>query len=531
MNNQLQTQAFTAPVDGYYTLEITFLNSHSNGDLAVALVHDSVARTISANSYRFYAGVDEAIEAGAQFTSFVPSADNTDGGYFEQALDTQLVGLQDTSISLASLGFDVSGTDVLTEINISNTPSGTVISDGVNVFTSTDTTDTAVLSLDAWDLTLLTLTPPSGHTANIDLQVSASAELASGGIVKATSIPSTYTIGILPTGFEGAIDDDIRTATSGSASLINGGTEADTLTTTSTEDIAFFGFAGNDSITGGAGDNIISGGSGNDVINAGAGDDVIFPGKGSDSLTGGVGADTFTWIEGDADSSTDTITDFTQGASGDVVDLSDLLQGESSADIASFLVLSGDSLSVDIDGAGGADLTIVLSGASNNLSTLISDGNVVFDEMNTVSGTPSDDSVVGTAGAEIIAGRAGSDTLTGGAGSDVFFWGPADADGSTDTITDFITGTGGDVLHLESVLVNEIGQEFGAFNNFNIQDYISITTGVNTTLTIDADATGGFTDLTIILEGIDLSGLGGTDEAILQSLINSGNLKVSTDLT
>ena len=151
--------------------------------------------------------------------------------------------------------------------------------------------------------------------------------------------------------------------------------------------------------------------------------------------------------------------------------------------------------------------------------------------MNTVSGTPSDNSVVGTAGAEIIAGRAGSDTLTGGAGSDVFFWGPADADGSTDTITDFITGTGGDVLHLESVLVNEIGREFGAFDNFNIQDYISITTGVNTTLTLDADATGGFTDLTIILEGIDLSGLGGTDEAILQSLINSGNLKVSSDLT
>ena len=207
------------------------------------------------------------------------------------------------------------------------------------------------------------------------------------------------------------------------------------------------------------------------------------------------------------------------------------MQGESSADIGDFLTLTGNTLTVDSDGTGGTDLTIVLTGVTNNLSTLIADGNIIFDENNLVEGTSSGETVTGGSGADIIAGRAGSDTLTGGAGADTFFWGPADADGSTDTITDFTTGSGGDVLNIENVLVNEIGREFGAFNNFNIQNYVDVTTGTNSTLTIDADATGGFTDLTIVLSGVDLSGLGGTDEAILQSLFSTGNLLVSSDLT
>ena len=79
----------------------------------------------------------------------------------------------------------------------------------------------------------------------------------------------------------------------------------------------------NFSLTGGASANTITGGAGNDIIDAAGGIDSIVGGAGSDRLTGGAAADTFVLT---STSGTDTITDFTAGAGGDVlqVDISDL---------------------------------------------------------------------------------------------------------------------------------------------------------------------------------------------------------------
>ena len=74
---------------------------------------------------------------------------------------------------------------------------------------------------------------------------------------------------------------------------------------------------------------------GNDGLIGGDGDDAIIGGAGSDSMTGGLGSDTFAWTLADADPSTpptDTITDFNvapAASGGDVLDLSDLLEGAS----------------------------------------------------------------------------------------------------------------------------------------------------------------------------------------------------------
>ncbi|WP_153161663.1 VCBS domain-containing protein [Zoogloea sp. 1C4] len=99
------------------------------------------------------------------------------------------------------------------------------------------------------------------------------------------------------------------------------------------------GSTGNDDITGTDGRDILTGGAGNDIIRGGAGADLISGGSGNDTLTGGLGSDTFKWSLGDAGTTAkpavDAITDFDKGVTGsassggDILDLRDLLQGES----------------------------------------------------------------------------------------------------------------------------------------------------------------------------------------------------------
>ncbi|RQM60130.1 type I secretion C-terminal target domain-containing protein [Aeromonas enteropelogenes] len=113
-----------------------------------------------------------------------------------------------------------------------------------------------------------------------------------------------------------------------------------------------------------------------DTLIGGLGNDILIGEKDGDSLTGGGGSDTFKWVNGDADGSTDNITDFTLGATasgGDVLDLSDLLvgvpTGGTNEDLATVLDnylqfdAAANKLTIDTDGTpGGAQLTIQFQG-------------------------------------------------------------------------------------------------------------------------------------------------------------------------
>ena len=146
----------------------------------------------------------------------------------------------------------------------------------------------------------------------------------------------------------------------------------------------------------------IAGTSGADTLVGTAGNDILIGGQGNDILTGDLGADTFKWQAGDT--GLDTVIDFNRGggaaynpAEGDVLNLADLLQGETAvaANLTSFLnfSLSGSDTVIKVDADGGGvfgapDQTIVLqdvdlvTGAIDQsaiIQSLLTGGNLVTD--------------------------------------------------------------------------------------------------------------------------------------------------------
>ncbi|TBO28675.1 tandem-95 repeat protein, partial [Aquabacterium lacunae] len=129
------------------------------------------------------------------------------------------------------------------------------------------------------------------------------------------------------------------------ASQVRVGTaSAETITGTAAGD-RIMAREGNDVVNSGAGNDVVFGNAGNDTIDAGAGNDTVVGGAGSDVMTGGLGSDVFAWNLSDpgtssANRAVDTIKDFNTApaaSGGDVLDLRDLLQGETSANIENFL--------------------------------------------------------------------------------------------------------------------------------------------------------------------------------------------------
>ena len=127
-------------------------------------------------------------------------------------------------------------------------------------------------------------------------------------------------------------------------------------------------------IEGNGGNNRIDGGSGNDVLVGEGGNDTLLGGLGNDRITGGSGFDLLTGSSGrdvfdfnallDAG---DTISDFAKGATGDILDLRDLLDdaGYAGSDafgdsVLSFTQSGANTLvRIDPDGLGGGASTLV----------------------------------------------------------------------------------------------------------------------------------------------------------------------------
>jgi len=144
--------------------------------------------------------------------------------------------------------------------------------------------------------------------------------------------------------------------------ILVGGNTDDTLNANGGNDV-LLGNGGNDTLNGGDGADRLEGGAGNDTLNGGNGNDLLYGGAGNDALTGGAGADVFAWTLTDrgpaGTPAADSITDFNNTASGDKLNLRDLLVGEvasgGSANLEDYLHFetSGLNTIVHISSSGG----------------------------------------------------------------------------------------------------------------------------------------------------------------------------------
>jgi Ca2+-binding RTX toxin-like protein len=219
--------------------------------------------------------------------------------------------------------------------------------------------------------------------------------------------------------------------------------------------------------TGTAGDDTLLGGTGNDIIDGLAGNDQLFGYEGDDSITGGAGDDHLWGGMGN-----DTLDG---GDGSDAVYYSD-----ASAAVTLNLALgtaSGTGSDTDtlisIEIVYGSSFGDLLIGSSINDILYGQDGN------DTLDGGPGNDQIYG---------GNGNDLLVGGAGSDYFQFRTTSADTSTDTVTDFQAGLGGDWLSIPTWLFSNYQRTANPFSSGHAR---LTRSSANTLVEVDVDGSSG----------------------------------------
>ncbi|ARN20287.1 hypothetical protein A4W93_10445 [Piscinibacter gummiphilus] len=218
------------------------------------------------------------------------------------------------------------------------------------------------------------------------------------------SSSSTLTLNVISNNLFGTDASETITGTAAN-DHIQGGAGNDTLHGGAGHDILEGGL-GNDILNGNDGNDILRGGEGNDTLDGGNGKDILVGGKGNDFLTGGADSDVFRWEFADQGvkgaPAVDTVTDFNNAAAsagGDVLDLRDLLQGETSLGAATgnltnylHFETSGNTTTIQISTTGGfsggynagaVDQAIKLSGVDLTVGgALNTDQQIIQDLLN-----------------------------------------------------------------------------------------------------------------------------------------------------
>ncbi|MCP5082216.1 MAG: tandem-95 repeat protein, partial [Alphaproteobacteria bacterium] len=327
--------------------------------------------------------------------------------------DAQAMGSENTAIDISSIdvtfGPDTDGSEQHI-LNVNNIPVGAVLADGLgNTFTATagntsiDLYDSFGPAANNWDLSSLTVTPPTDFVGNFDLQVTATATEQSNGDTESSA--ATLTVHV----YDGA--------------AIHGDGTANTIVGTSGAD-HIVGEGGNDTLSGGGFNDYIAGEEGDDIISGDAGYDRLFGGEGNDTISGG------------------TEDDILFGGMGN-----DSLDGGTGNDIAAFNLDQAAvvaNLTTGIATGQGTDTLISIENltGSDLADTLTGDGGV-----NILRGGAGNDTISGLAGDDVIEGGEGDDVLSGGDGSDLFFI-TGDGSHGDDTIQGGAGGGWTDVIQL-----------------------------------------------------------------------------------
>ena len=266
---------------------------------------------------------------------------------------------------------------------------------------------------------------------------------------------------------------------------------------------------GDDYLFGHKGVDTIDGGAGNDQIFGWEGRDVLIGGLGDDLLQGSWHPDTYIYNLGDGN---DVIEEYASSTTGDretgnrlelgagittenIVVLRDVNDWQ---DVTLTFVGHDGSILLDEQFAGskyGVETIAFADGTTTwNMTTLAAlagsegdDSITGTDGANRLTGFAGNDTIDGGAGNDLLDGGAGADILTGGLDSDTFVF--KNGDGG-DTINDFETATGGDIVDVSA---------------FGFADYAALSAnftqdGADTRIQLDADDT-------VTLVGINLADL------------------------
>ena len=293
----------------------------------------TVPSTGPAGSYQFSWLVLNGIDGGKDSSLAISNVFLT--------LGTQVFGTPvDFPISPALR--DTDGSETLS-VSVSGVPAGAGFSAGTNL-------GGGVWGFTPAQLYELLFLPADGFTGTVNLSVTATATEASNGSTATTTQTVAVTVAETTNTITGTEANNTLTGTAGN-DQIQGLVGNDTLSGGDGNDL-IYGGAGTDTLNGDAGNDRLDGGAGNDILSGGAGNDTLIGGKGNDNLTGGLGSDVFRWQLADngttAAPARDTVTDFNNTATGDVLDLRDLLVGElhtgaNAGNLASYLNFTYDA--------------------------------------------------------------------------------------------------------------------------------------------------------------------------------------------
>jgi Ca2+-binding RTX toxin-like protein len=236
----------------------------------------------------------------------------------------------------------------------------------------------------------------------------------------------------------------------------NGGNDTLTASSLTASHVALSGGDGDDRITGSAGNDTLSGGEGSDTISGGSGDDVLSGNAGNDIIYGNAGNDTLLPGSG-----------------------IDILDGGIGVDTADY----SDSL-----------FAITASFAARMAQ---GDGTDIFTNLENITGSPYNDTLIGDQYNNTLSGGEGSDTISGLGGDDTIIWtgGIDTIDGGTGVNSLFVYGSEGN----DEVTVSSAG-DISLTSVQNLSFYLS--SGDDTLI---LGATPGVASITAHLgEGNDL---------------------------
>ena len=227
------------------------------------------------------------------------------------------------------------------------------------------------------------------------------------------------------------------------------------------------GTAASDVLVGTAGADTICGFGGNDYLKGDNGADVLLPGGGNDVVDGGGSSDTISYADVSGPVTIDLAAKSASGAGSDTVSGVESAVGTAGADTlignsnpntlsggagadtlrgsgGDDTLVPGSVVETEIDGGtGGADVVSYAELASA-VSVNLSSGSDPITNVERVTGTGQNDTLIGDGGVNVLSGLGGNDTLSGGGGNDTLPPGSG-ADPSLDG------GTGTDLLSYEGL--------------------------------------------------------------------------------